>query len=116
MKLIGLLSLALLTTLALAAPDPKKNGPNRDWCGQVCTGKNDCSGECNKCVNFVCKRTSVLIYKEYLHKNATDHAARLNATRHLTIMIDETTRVDHVTVKFSVETYGMDSITRRPEA
>ncbi|GES64368.1 hypothetical protein ATEIFO6365_0008043800 [Aspergillus terreus] len=35
MKLIGLLPLALLTTLALAAPDPKKNGPNRDWCGQT---------------------------------------------------------------------------------
>ncbi|KAL5358455.1 hypothetical protein BJX96DRAFT_173455 [Aspergillus floccosus] len=60
MKLLGLLSLVLLTTLALAAPDPKKNHPNKDKCGQVCTGKNDCSGDCNKCVNFVCKRMSVL--------------------------------------------------------
>lgn len=68
MKLIRLLSLALLVTVIHAAATPRygkyrptnwlsalKHPRDTTFCGQICTGHNDCLGGCQKCDNFVCK-------------------------------------------------------------
>ncbi|THC93637.1 hypothetical protein EYZ11_006887 [Aspergillus tanneri] len=58
--LIVLSSAAAITPAADTTTTITLRDDDRDKCHQICTGNNDCSGECSECYNFTCCETGFI--------------------------------------------------------